>query len=109
MRGQAGNRTLSEHDSKALLAGFGIPFAREVLAATPEAAAAAAAQVGFPVVLKLCGDTIAHKTERGLVRLGLGDAAAVRAAGGRAAGEGPARGRRRCRCSWPSWSPASAS
>ena len=31
----------------------------------------AATEIGFPVVLKLCGPSIAHKTERGLVRLGL--------------------------------------
>ena len=73
-------RTLSEHESKALLAGFGVPLSREVLAITPDAAVEAATDIGFPVVLKLCGDAIAHKTERGLVRLGLGDAAAVRAA-----------------------------
>jgi acetyltransferase len=72
--------TLSEHASKALLAEFGVPLAREVLAITPAEAAAAAQEIGFPVVLKLCGDAIAHKTERGLVRLGLGDAGAVRAA-----------------------------
>ena len=36
--------------------------------------------MGFPVVVKLSGDGIAHKTERGLVRLGLTDARAVRAA-----------------------------
>src|SRR5262245_3832752 len=73
-------RTLSEHASKQLLGAFGIPFARERSATTPAAAAAAAEQIGFPVVVKLCGDAIAHKTERGLVRLGLGDAAAVRVA-----------------------------
>jgi acetyltransferase len=73
-------RTLSEHASKALLADFGIPLAREVLVITPDAATAAAAEIGFPVVLKLCGDAIAHKTERGFVRLGLADAGAVRAA-----------------------------
>src|SRR5215470_6495073 len=73
-------RTLSEHDSKHLLADYGVPVARETLADTPEAAAAAARALGFPVVLKLCGDAIAHKTERGLVRVGLGDGAAVRAA-----------------------------
>ena len=50
---------------------------REALAAD---AAGAAEAIGFPVVLKLCGDAIAHKTERALVRLGLPDAAAVRAA-----------------------------
>jgi acetyltransferase len=73
-------RTLSEHASKLLLRDFGIPLPREVSAITPAEAAAAAERIGFPVALKLCGDAIAHKTERGLVRLGLGDAAAVRAA-----------------------------
>ena len=46
----------------------------------PAEAATAAAEFGFPVVAKLCGANIAHKTERGLVRLGLHDAAAVTAA-----------------------------
>ena len=48
---------------------------REV--ATAELAAQAAAEIGFPVVAKLCGDAIAHKTERGLVRLKLTSAQAV--------------------------------
>jgi acetyltransferase len=48
---------------------------REV--ATAELAALAATEIGFPVVAKLCGDAIAHKTERGLVRLKLGSAQAV--------------------------------
>lgn len=72
--------TLSEHASKALLAGFGVPLAREEQVGDASGAARAAEALGFPVALKLCGDGIAHKTERGLVRLGLGDAATVRAA-----------------------------
>jgi acetyl-CoA synthetase (ADP-forming) len=48
---------------------------REV--ATAELAAQAASEIGFPVVAKLCGDAIAHKTERGLVRLKLGSSQAV--------------------------------
>src|SRR5262245_9372288 len=76
----AAARTLSEHASKRLRAGYGVPVARESLADSPQAAAAAARELGFPVVLKLCGDAIAHKTERSLVRLGLGDDAAVEAA-----------------------------
>ncbi|MEX1105428.1 MAG: acetate--CoA ligase family protein [Ilumatobacteraceae bacterium] len=69
--------TLSESASKALLREFGVPIADEREVATAADAAAAATQIGFPVVAKLCGDAIAHKTERGLVRLRLGDAAAV--------------------------------
>jgi acetyl-CoA synthetase (ADP-forming) len=70
-------RTLSEADSKALLAPLGVPFAPEHLVGSAAEAAAAAQQVGLPVAVKLCGDHIAHKTERGLVRLGLGDVDAV--------------------------------
>jgi acetyl-CoA synthetase (ADP-forming) len=72
--------TLSEHESKRRLAAHGIPVAPERLVATADEAAAAASALGYPVVVKLCGARIAHKTERGLVRLGLGDEAAVRAA-----------------------------
>jgi acetate---CoA ligase (ADP-forming) subunit beta len=72
--------TLSEADSKALLAGYGVAVPVEAVAATPEEAVSAASRVGLPVAVKLCGPAIAHKTERGLVRLGVGDADAVRAA-----------------------------
>jgi acetyltransferase len=73
-----GSRLLSEHDSKQLLAGYGLPLAAEKLVESAEAAAAAAEELGFPVVLKLCGEGLAHKTERELVLLGLRDADAVR-------------------------------
>jgi acyl-CoA synthetase (NDP forming) len=79
MAGPAGN-TLSEHASKALIGRYGIPLPREILAGDAGGAARAAEGLGYPVVVKLCGDTIAHKTERHLVRLGLADADAVRAA-----------------------------
>jgi acetyltransferase len=69
--------TLSESSSKALLRGYGVPLADEREVATAADAVSAAQELGFPVVVKLCGDAIAHKTERGLVRLRLGDAAAV--------------------------------
>jgi acetyl-CoA synthetase (ADP-forming) len=73
--------TMSEAESKALLARYGIPVPAEAVVASPEEAAAAAEGIGFPVVVKLCGRAIAHKTERGLVKLGLRDGAAVAAAG----------------------------
>ena len=63
---------LSEYASKQLLADYGVSVAREQLAKDADGAARAAAELGLPVVLKLCGDAIAHKTERDLVRLGLG-------------------------------------
>jgi acetate---CoA ligase (ADP-forming) subunit beta len=66
--------TLSEAASKELLAAFGVPFPAERVVSTAEAAVAAAGEIGYPVVVKLGGDGIAHKTERGLVRLGLGSA-----------------------------------
>ena len=75
-----GSTTLSESASKRLLADFGVPMADEATVATPDAAVDAARRLGLPVVAKLCGDAIAHKTERGLVRLRLGDDEAVRRA-----------------------------
>jgi acetyltransferase len=72
--------TLSEHASKRLLANFGVAIAREEICSSTDAAAAAARRIGYPVALKLCGDAIAHKTERDLVRLGLADESALRAA-----------------------------
>ena len=72
--------TLSEADSKALLASHGLPVADERTVHDADGAVAAADELGHPVVVKLGGDSIAHKTERGLVRLGLADGPAVRAA-----------------------------
>lgn len=73
-------RTLAEDESSALLAAHGVPVAPSIRALDADAAVAAAEAIGYPVVAKLVGPTIAHKTERGLVRLGLADAAAVRTA-----------------------------
>ncbi len=67
-----GTHTLSEAESKALLAQHGVPMPAERVVADADTAADAADAIGYPVVAKLCGDGIAHKTERGLVRLGLG-------------------------------------
>ena len=77
---RSGTSTLSEYESKRRLAAQGIPVAPEHLVTTADDAAQAAATIGYPVAAKLCGAGIAHKTERGLVRLGLIDDAAVRQA-----------------------------
>jgi acetyl-CoA synthetase (ADP-forming) len=72
--------TLSEDESKRRLAAVGVPVPDERVVSSAEEAVEAAGAIGYPVVAKLCGDAIAHKTERGLVRLGLADADAVAAA-----------------------------
>jgi acetyltransferase len=69
--------TLSEPDSKALVARYGVRLPREAQVRDADGAVRAARALGFPVVLKLSGDGIAHKTERGLVRVGLGDGESV--------------------------------
>ncbi|MGZ4763227.1 MAG: acetate--CoA ligase family protein, partial [Ilumatobacteraceae bacterium] len=76
----SGSGTLSEAASKALLRDHGVPMAPEREVESAEAAVVAADELGYPVVVKLCGAAIAHKTERGLVKLRLGDAAAVASA-----------------------------
>ncbi len=63
-----------------LLSAFGVPALPLRLAADPAGAAAAAQDLGFPVVLKAVGPAILHKTEVGGVRLGLASADAVREA-----------------------------
>ncbi|HEY7070032.1 MAG TPA: acetate--CoA ligase family protein [Acidimicrobiales bacterium] len=70
--------TLSEAASKELLGTFGVPFPDERVVGSVDGAEGAAGEIGYPVVVKLGGDGIAHKTERGLVRLGLGSAEQVR-------------------------------
>jgi acyl-CoA synthetase (NDP forming) len=71
---------LSEHDSKRVLAAYGVPVIDEALACDAAAAVAAADAQGYPAALKGCAPGLAHKSDRGLVRLNLADAAAVESA-----------------------------
>jgi acetyltransferase len=73
----AGRRVLSEFESKRLLSAWGVRGTREHRASTAEEAVAAAELLGYPVVLKADSPDILHKTEAGVVRLGLGDAEQV--------------------------------
>lgn len=66
-----GQSALSEYESKQLLTKYGIPITVERLAKTSDDANAAAAEIGYPVVLKACGPEITHKTERELVVVGV--------------------------------------
>ncbi|HOH29813.1 MAG TPA: acetate--CoA ligase family protein [Candidatus Hydrogenedentes bacterium] len=78
-----GQTSLSEYASKQVLAAYGIPVVREILAATPEAAEAAAATLGYPVAVKACGASLMHKSELDLVALNVSDGPGVRAAASR--------------------------
>jgi acyl-CoA synthetase (NDP forming) len=71
-------RVLDEAASKAVLAGYGVPVPRSRVVATPSEAARAAAEIGFPVVVKALG--LGHKTEAGGVVLNLADTDAVASA-----------------------------
>jgi acetyltransferase len=71
---------LNEFEAKKLLALYGIPVVETRMAESEEQAVACAAEIGYPVVLKLLSSTIAHKTDVDGVRLGLQTAEQVRSA-----------------------------
>jgi len=74
-------KVLGEREAKAILGKYGIQSAPERQARSADEAVRAAAELGYPVVLKADGD-IEHKTEAGAVKLDLRDEAALRAACG---------------------------
>ena len=74
----AGASALDEWQSKSLFAAYGIPVPAGALVKSEEEAVAAAASIGGRVVMKGIGSEIHHKTEAGLVILGVDGAEAVR-------------------------------
>lgn len=72
------NATLTEREGKEVLAAYGVPVVRDVLAHSTDEAMRAAQELGFPVVLKMESPDIPHKTEAGVIRLNLKSAAEVR-------------------------------
>lgn len=64
-----GRKTLSEYESKQLLASYRIPVTREQLVTNADELRSALEEMGFPLVLKGCSPDITHKTERGLIRI----------------------------------------
>jgi acyl-CoA synthetase (NDP forming) len=71
---------LSELESKAVLDAYGIPTVREVRVDCADGAVAAAVRLGFPLAVKVESPDIVHKTEAGVVALGVGSDAELRAA-----------------------------
>jgi acetyl coenzyme A synthetase (ADP forming)-like protein len=70
---------LEPTDARALLEAYGVPVVAERTAPTSDEAVKAAAELGYPVVVKTAAPG-AHKTELGGIALDLADEAAVRAA-----------------------------
>jgi acyl-CoA synthetase (NDP forming) len=86
---------LSEPDSKAVLAAYGVRSSRDVLCRSAAEAVDAARRLGYPVVMKAAGAALTHKSDLGLVAVGVASGADVRRTyadlarrGARAAGRG---------------------
>ena len=75
--GATGDRTLTEREAKSLLAQYGLPVPKELLATSADEAAAHFRSINGPVALKIESADIAHKTEAGAIRLGVSGEAAV--------------------------------
>jgi acyl-CoA synthetase (NDP forming) len=75
----APGRVLTEREAKAALALYGVPVVQERLVHSAEEAAAAAAALGLPAVLKVESADLPHKTEAGVIQLNLRSAEEVRA------------------------------
>ncbi|NQU13204.1 MAG: acetate--CoA ligase family protein [Desulfobacteraceae bacterium] len=64
-----GQTALSEYESKQVLNAYGIPVTREILVNDVEGLLKATQEIGYPLVLKGCSSEIAHKTEKGLIKV----------------------------------------
>ena len=62
---------LNEYEGKLLLKAYGIPVVEEAIAETPELALEIGEDLGFPLVVKIVSKDIPHKTEAGVIRLGI--------------------------------------
>jgi succinyl-CoA synthetase beta subunit len=76
----AADRVPGEHEARHVLAAYGITGPREVVARSVDDAVKAAQSIGYPVVLKGIVAGVAHKTEAGLVKVGLASDDEVRRA-----------------------------
>jgi acetate---CoA ligase (ADP-forming) len=70
----AGSGALSEYESASVAAQYGVPFPMSALCETEAQAVEAAEKLNGPVVMKACGSAVLHKTDAGLVRVGVAPA-----------------------------------
>jgi acetyl-CoA synthetase (ADP-forming) len=69
-----GRNTLSEYESKQFLASYQVPITKEILVEDIADLDKAAGEIGYPLVLKGCSSEIAHKTEKGLIKVDIRNA-----------------------------------
>jgi acetyltransferase len=77
---QNSQQALDEHVAKKLLAAYGVPVTKEILAESLKEALAAASKLGYPVALKACHWEIMHKSGKGLIALNIENATALKKA-----------------------------
>ena len=73
-------KTVDEHNAKLLLSLYDIPVCGELVAETTEGALRCAEEIGYPVALKVLSPEVAHKTEKGGIRLNIADPEGLRQA-----------------------------
>jgi len=66
-----GDRNVTEMESKTIFTAYGLPVATSKLASTEDEAVALAAEIGYPVVMKILSPDILHKSDAGGVKVGI--------------------------------------
>ncbi len=75
---KAGRLKLNEMEARQIVAAYGLPLPRSLLAASADQAVQFAAEIGYPVVLKIISPDILHKSDMGGVVVGVKNEKEVR-------------------------------
>jgi acetyl coenzyme A synthetase (ADP forming)-like protein len=72
-----GRVTIGDFEAREILTSYGMRIPQSEIATTPDEAINIAAQIGYPVVLKIASPDILHKTDVGGVKVGLSNQEAL--------------------------------
>lgn len=75
-----GRSVLTEPEAKKVFAAYGLPVGKALVAKTEDEAVKMAAEIGYPLVMKIVSPQIIHKSDAGGVKVNIKDEAGVRAA-----------------------------
>jgi acetyltransferase len=75
---ESGRVELGELEARTVIEAYGMRLPQSRLARSPEEAVEIAADIGYPVVMKISSPDILHKSDIGGVKVGLSDATTVR-------------------------------